>query len=55
MATLNIKNLPDALYRTLKKRAEHQRRSIAQEVTQLLADTLVEKEQWRRAHCPRGR
>ena len=44
MATLNIKNLPDALYRKLKKRAEHQRRSIAQEVTQILADTLAERE-----------
>ena len=60
MATLNIKNLPDALYRKLKKRAERQRRSIAQEVTQILEDTLAErdsssilelrglgKEQWR--------
>ncbi len=44
MATLNIKNLPDAIYRKLKKRAEHQRRSIAQEVTQILADTLAERE-----------
>ena len=44
MATLNIKNLPDTLYRKLKKRAEHQRRSIAQEVTQILADTLAEPE-----------
>ena len=44
MATLNIKNLPDALYRKLKKRAERQRRSIAQEVTQILADILAEKE-----------
>lgn len=44
MATLNIKNLPDALYRKLKKRAELQRRSIAQEVTQILADTLAERE-----------
>ena len=44
MATLNIKNLPDALYRKLKKRAERQRRSIAQEVTQILADTLAERE-----------
>lgn len=44
MATLNIKNLPDALYRKLKKRAELQRRSVAQEVTQILADTLTEPE-----------
>lgn len=44
MATLNIKNLPDALYRKLKKRAERQRRSIAQEVTQILADILADRE-----------
>lgn len=44
MATLNIKNLPDALYRKLKKRAEQQRRSIAQEVTNILAHTLAEPE-----------
>jgi plasmid stability protein len=43
MATLNIKNLPEALYRKLKKRAERQRRSIAQEVTQILEDTLAER------------
>ncbi len=44
MATLNVKNLPDALYRKLKKRAENQRRSIAQEVTQILADALADRE-----------
>lgn len=44
MATLNIKNLPDTLYRKLKKRAERNRRSIAQEVTQILADILAEKD-----------
>jgi plasmid stability protein len=40
MATLNIKNLPDPLYRKLKARAKRERRSIAQEVTQLLAEAL---------------
>ena len=40
MATLNIKNLPDALYRKLKARAKRQRRSVAQEVTVLLAEAL---------------
>ncbi len=40
MATLNIKNLPDALYRRLKARAKRERRSVAQEVTQLLAQAL---------------
>jgi plasmid stability protein len=44
MATLNIKNLPDSLYRKLKARAKRQRRSIAQEVTQMLADMLEESE-----------
>ncbi|MEJ7813133.1 MAG: hypothetical protein WKG32_22170 [Gemmatimonadaceae bacterium] len=44
MATLNIKNLPDALYRKLKARAKHQRRSVAQEVTHILAETLAEPE-----------
>jgi phenylpyruvate tautomerase PptA (4-oxalocrotonate tautomerase family) len=40
MATLNVKGLPDALYRKLQARAKQQRRSVAQEVTQILADAL---------------
>lgn len=40
MATLNIKNLPDALYRRLKARAERQHRSVAQEVTHILEKAL---------------
>ena len=40
MATLNIKNLPDPLYRKLQMRAKRQRRSVAQEATQLLSDAL---------------
>lgn len=40
MATLNIKNLPDALYRKLQARAKRQHRSVAQEVTHLLTDIL---------------
>jgi plasmid stability protein len=40
VATLNIKGLPDPLYRKLKARAKRQRRSIAQEVTMLLAEAL---------------
>ena len=40
MATLNVKNLPDALYRKLQARAKRQRRSVAQEVTQILSDAL---------------
>ena len=35
MATLNVKNLPDGLYRKLQARAKRQRRSVAQEVTQI--------------------
>ena len=41
MATLNVKNLPDALYRRLQTRAKRQRRSVAQEVTQILSDALA--------------
>jgi plasmid stability protein len=40
MATLNVKNLPDRLYRKLKARAKRQRRSVAQEVTILLTQAL---------------
>lgn len=44
MATLNIKNLPDELYQRLKQRARRQHRSVAQEVTQILNQTLAEPE-----------
>ena len=40
MATLNVKNLPDALYRKLQARARRERRSVAQQVTQLLSEAL---------------
>jgi len=40
MATLNVKNMPDELYQRLKTRAEQQHRSVAQEVTVLLAAAL---------------
>lgn len=40
MATLNIKKLPDGLYRKLQARAKRQRRSVAQEVTQILSEAL---------------
>jgi plasmid stability protein len=40
VATLNVKNLPDGLYRKLQVRARRQRRSVAQEVTQILAEAL---------------
>ena len=44
MATLNIKNVPDPLYEALKARAEAQHRSVAQEVTHLLAEVLGQQE-----------
>ncbi|MBI3939545.1 MAG: hypothetical protein HY315_01805 [Acidobacteria bacterium] len=40
MAILNIKNLPDKLYRKLQARAKRERRSVAQEVTHLLSEAL---------------
>jgi plasmid stability protein len=40
MATLNIKNLPDTLYKKLQARAKRERRSVAQEVTHLLSEAL---------------
>lgn len=40
MAILNVKNVPDALYRRLKARARAHHRSVAQEVTHLLAEVL---------------
>jgi plasmid stability protein len=40
MATLNIKNLPDALYKKLQARAKRERRSVAQEVARLLSEAL---------------
>jgi plasmid stability protein len=41
MATLNIKNFPDRLYRRIKQqRAGKNRRSITQEVVRLLDDAV---------------
>jgi plasmid stability protein len=40
MATLNVKNLPDGLYRKLKARAKREHRSVAQQVIVLLAQAL---------------
>jgi plasmid stability protein len=40
VATLNVKNLPDGLYRKLQKRAREQRRSVAQEVTCILEEAV---------------
>ncbi|MGH8217150.1 MAG: FitA-like ribbon-helix-helix domain-containing protein [Steroidobacteraceae bacterium] len=40
MATLNVKNLPDGLYKKLQAQAKRERRSVAQEVTRLLSEAL---------------
>ncbi len=44
MATLNIKNLPDRLYKRLQARAKRQHRSVAQEVTHILTEVLGKPE-----------
>ena len=45
MATLNIKNLPDPLYRKLKARARRARRSLAQQVIYLMIQALEEPDE----------
>jgi plasmid stability protein len=40
MATLNVKNVPDALYEALKAQAESRHRSVAQEVRHILSEVL---------------
>ena len=40
MATLNVKNVPDALYKKLQARARRQHRSVAQEVVHLLQEAI---------------
>ncbi len=42
MAVLNVKSVPDKLYRKLQARAKRQRRSVAQEVLQILDQALTE-------------
>ena len=42
MATLNVKDMPDGLYRRLKERAARERRSLAQEVIRLLTQAVEE-------------
>ena len=42
MATLNVKNVPDPLYQKLRARAKHDRRSVAQEVIQILTEATEE-------------
>ncbi len=42
MATLNVKNLPDSLYKKLRARAKRDRRSLAQEIIQILTQATEE-------------
>jgi plasmid stability protein len=44
MATLNIKNLSDRLYRRLQARARKEHRSVAQEVTLILEHAMASPE-----------
>ena len=37
MATLNVKNVPEGLYKRLRRRAQRQRRSVSQEVIHILS------------------
>ena len=45
MATLNIKDFPDGLYKRLQVRARKHRRSVAKEVTLMLEEALAGFEQ----------
>lgn len=45
MAVLNVKNLPDSLYRKLQASAKRNRRSVAQQVTQILSEALETKKE----------
>jgi len=40
LATLNIKDFPEPVYRKLRARAKRNHRSIAQEVTHILSDVV---------------
>ena len=42
VATLNIKNFPEPIYKKLKARAKRENRSIAQEVTTILTEAVEE-------------
>jgi plasmid stability protein len=40
VATLNVKNFPDALYKKLQAQAKKEHRSVAMEVTRLLSEAM---------------
>jgi plasmid stability protein len=44
VATLNVKDFPDGLFRELQKRARERRRSVAQEVTAFLEEAVGRRE-----------
>ena len=44
MATLNLKNFPDTLYRKLKRQARAQHRSVSQQVALILSTALEQPE-----------
>lgn len=45
MATLNIKNVPDKLYRKIRVRANKKHRSVAQEVVHILSQATEEMDE----------
>ena len=66
MATLNIKNMPDALYAKLRELARSERRSISQQVIHILMERIdrpssvsildlkgLGREEWREANGAR--
>jgi plasmid stability protein len=50
MPTLYVENVPDALYKALRKQARLKRRSIAAEVIELIQDGVVTDEELKRRH-----
>jgi plasmid stability protein len=42
MPTITVRNVPDHIHQHLKQRAKEHRRSLNQEVLQVLEDTVVE-------------
>ena len=44
MATLNVKNFPDAVYQKLRSRAAREHRSVTQEVVHLLTGCVEQPE-----------
>jgi len=52
MATLYVENVPDDIYKALRKRAKNHRKSIAAEVIELLVQNVpTEAELKRRRHA----